>query len=231
MKDKLDLKTRLLLEELQKSYKIKFEEKQIDYCELFIKSNDATIYFNPNDIDTETITHELLHIWLEKFNYTVGNYIYMVNLEHEKLNKVFSKFLCNYIENCFDHHKMFPKYSEMGYSPEKFLKNGLAEKCSIQDINSLNLKFSEVYDSTAINKFIGFLISIYADHIKENKYTEHLFLLKQKDSDLFKIVTDFWNSWVDFDITKINAITNSDIQLNEKFITEMEMWVNDKVLY
>ena len=115
----------------------------------------------------------------------------------------------------------------MGYGAEKFVMNGLEEKCSIRDIKTLHLKFLKKYKSKSINKYIGFLISIYADHV-ENDYTEHLELLKSKEPELFKIVTDFWNSWMKFDIENIDPIFNLDIDLAENFIVSMEIWTEHK---
>jgi len=71
------------------------------------------------------------------------------------------------------------------------------------------------------------LISIYADHAT-NDYTRHLNLLKQLDNDLFDIVTRFWKSWIDFDITNINSINNSDIELCDNFLDEMKLWIENK---
>jgi hypothetical protein len=115
----------------------------------------------------------------------------------------------------------------MGYSPAKFLTNGLEEKCSLSDIKTLNLRFLGKYKSKSVDRFIGYLISIYADHI-DNDYGEHLKLLKDKESDLFELVTAFWNKWKDFDIENIDPIFNSDIELAESFITDMENWVENK---
>jgi len=122
---------------------------------------------------------------------------------------------------------MYPKYTEMGYGAEKFIMNGLEEKCSIRDIKTLHLKFLRKYKAKSIDKFIGYLISIYADHV-ENDYSEHLRLLDLKEPELFKIVTDFWIKWKKFDIKNADPIYNSYIDLAESFINEMENWVEYK---
>ena len=225
--DKLDNQTIKFLEELQSDYNIDFVEKEIDYCEVFQKNGNATIYYNPKIIDTETITHELLHIWLNKFNYTIGNYIYIFTNTHPKLQRVFNKFLCDNIENFFDHYKMYPKYKEMGYSPEKFIKNGLEEQCSIKDINRISIKFLNTYNSNSINLFIGCLLSIYADHVEHN-YEEHLRLMHQKDKELFIIVTKFWRTLEEFDITNIEENQNLDIEICENLVADMESWIENK---
>ncbi len=187
IEQKLDIENTLLLADLRKDFQIEFEPKDINYCEVFSKNGHSTIYYNPEIFDNESIAHELLHIKLEKYTYVIGNHIYLSCQNHKKLGKIFSKFLCDYIENCFDHFKMYPNYIDMGYSPEGFLINGLDEKCSLQDILLLNLNFLGRYKSKSINRYIGYLISIYADHVN-NDYKEHLKRLKDKEPELFVIV-------------------------------------------
>ncbi len=223
----LDKITTKLLSELRKESEIVFQQKDINHCEVFTQNGNSTIYYNPNIVDNESIAHELLHIWLNKYNYIIGNHIYLSFKSNFKLSKIFNKFLCDYIENCFDHNKMYPKYLEMGYSPEKFIINGLDEKCSIDDIKKLNLKFLSKYKPDAVNRFTGYLISIYADHV-DNVYDEHLNLLEKKEPELFRIVTEFWNSWTEFDIENIDPIYNSDLELAESFITKIEDWIEFK---
>ena len=225
----LDKNTTYLLAELRVDFEIEFVEKNINYCEVFSQNKKSTIYYNPHIVNTESIAHELLHIWLDKFNYVLGNHIYLFFKSDKKLSMVFTKFLCDYIGNCFDHYKMYPKYKNMGYSDANFVINGLEEKCSLTDIKTLHLKFLSKYKANSINRFIGYLISIYADHI-DNNYKTHLELLKKKDPDLFKVVTDFWNKWIAFDIENIDPIYNSDIELVGSFITDMETWIENKKL-
>jgi hypothetical protein len=222
-----DDKTKLLIQDLKNDFQIEFKEREIDYCEVYTIKNQATIYYNPKLIDNESIAHELLHIKLKRYNYVIGNHIYFSCLNNSKLQKIFNKFLCDYIGNCLDHFKMYPEYLEMGYSPEGFLKNGLEEKCSLQDIKTLNLSFLRTFKTKSIELYIGYLISIYADHI-DNNYIEHLILLQEKDSDLFEVISNFWNKWKEFDITNIDAIYNSDIELADSFVTDMEEWIKHK---
>lgn len=223
----LDNKTKLLLLDLRTDFQIEFEQKEIDYCEVFTKNRQATVYYNPKLINNEAIAHELLHIKLNRYNYVIGNHIYFSCLNHLKLQKIFNKFLCDYIGNCFDHYKMYPEYVEMGYSQKGFLTNGLDEKCSLKDIKSLSLSFLKTYKAKSIELYIGYLISIYADHI-DNNYNEHLKLLQEKDSNLFEIISKFWNKWKVFDITNIDAIYNSDLELANSFISDIEEWIELK---
>lgn len=225
-----DEKTLELLYDLQTDFEISFEVKNIDYCEVFQKSKTATIYYNPKIVTTESVAHELLHIWLKRFNYCIGNHIFLCTQEDKKLSKFLNKFLCDYIGNCCDHFKMYPKYLEMGYSPKEFLINGLELKTSIADIKKIKLKFLGFYHSQAINQFIGYLFSILADNIKENDYTEHHKYLIEKDSKLYNLVSDFWKKWETFDIENIDPIYNSDLELTDSLIDGLTTWVNDKTI-
>lgn len=223
----LDKNALQLLAELRLNNQIDFEEKNINCCELFTLRGKSIIYYNPEIVDTESIAHELLHIWLKKFNYVLGNHIYLTFKSDWNLSKIFTKFLCDYIENCCDHYKMYPKFKAMGYDDEKFLINGLAEKCSITDIKKLHLKFLGKYVPDSVNKFIGYLISIYADHA-DNNYDKHLMLLESKEPELFKIVTKFWDKWKVFDIENIDPVYNSDIELVNSFLIDIEDWIRNK---
>ena len=146
----LDKATSSLLEDLQQDFDISFEHKNIDYCEVFQKSGKATIYYNSKFVDSASIAHELLHIWLTRFNYSIGNHIYLSLQSDKKLNKIFNKFLCDYITNCCDHFKMYPKFIGLGYKSADFLTNSLDSKAKFKDIKRIKLKFLGSYNSIAL---------------------------------------------------------------------------------
>ena len=227
-KIKLDIKNQKLLSDLQEIYEIDFEEKNIEYCEVFSKNSKSTIYYNPTIVDNDSIAHELLHIWLNTFNYISANILYILSQENVKLKKIFNKKLCDYIGNCMDHIKMYPKYLEMGYSSHKFVTLGINEKSSIEDLRNLKIKnVLKFYNSKEIENYIGNLISIYADHY-QNDYSKHIDILKNKDPELFKIITKFWNTWKNFDIENIDCIFNSDVEVMSDFYEDIENWVSNK---
>lgn len=225
----LDNQTNQLLEELRQFHEISFETHDKDYCQVSQQNNKATIFYNPKKLSNSSIAHELLHIWLNKYDYCIGNHIYLTCLSHPKLSQIMTKHLCDYIENVFDHNKMYPKFKDMGYSDEDFIVDGLKEKCSILDIKQISLKFLNTYRSKSIDRYIGCLLSIYADHVT-NDYSQHLELLKTKDAELFKIVTDFWLNWLNFDITNVDPLYNSAFDLANTFIEDMQNWIKIKKL-
>ena len=223
----IDSKTLYLLEDLRKDFTISFEVKNINYCEVFIKNKTAIVYYNPKIIDTEAITHELLHIWFNRFNCNLGNCIFLSTRSNVKLSGILTKFLCDHIANCCEHYKMYPKYIEMGYQPSKFMMNSLAPKASLQDLKEINLSFLWRYNSSAINMFIGCLISILADHV-HNDYTKHHLILERKNRRLYKIITDFWQRWLDFDVNNIESTFNWRSELTDDLINELGIWSKSK---
>lgn len=228
--DNLDTATLELLEDLRNDFSISFETKNIDYCEVFQKSKTAIIYYNPKIVNTESIAHELLHIWLTRFNYSIGNHLFLSTQGDKKLSKFLNKFLCDYITNCCDHFKMYPKFIEMGYSPSEFLTNSLAPKASLKDVKEIKLKLLGLYNSKSVNLYIGCLISILADHVG-NDYTEHRAILKAKDGELYSIVTQFWSKWVDFNIENIDPIFNSDLEITDNLVEEFTKWGESKTIF
>lgn len=48
----MDNKTQSLLQDLKNEFQIEFEQKEIEYCQVFTKKNHATIYYNPKLIDS-----------------------------------------------------------------------------------------------------------------------------------------------------------------------------------
>ena len=220
---------KLLSELITAGYNISFKHRNDDYCEVFTRNKEAIIYYNRNNVTTESIAHELLHVWLKKFNYHTGNHLYLITRNDNKLNLIISKLLCDHITNCCDHFKMYPQFIRMGYDPSKFIKDSLFEQASLKFINSIKLKMFWTYQSNAINWYIGSLISILAHHIEHN-YNEHHSKLLRKDPDLYYIITKFWKSWKLFDIENIDVIYNYDLDLTNTLASELNEWCKNKII-
>ncbi|NQX97590.1 MAG: hypothetical protein HRT73_06880, partial [Flavobacteriales bacterium] len=147
IKKNMDESTITLLTELSKEFEISFNPWDKNYNEVFTQNKKAVINYNIKSINTETLAHELLHIWLKKFNYLSSNHIYLSFVNEGKLSKIFTKYLCDFIGNYMDHYKMYPKYINMGYKPEKFTQEGLQPKCSLLKVKALKLNFLGIYNA------------------------------------------------------------------------------------
>jgi len=217
-----------LLAEVRKIYNVGFAEHRENDASIYTINKDATIYYNPRLFSNDSIAHELLHVWLKTLDYFTSNHIYLAAKENPKLSLIFSKRLCDHIGNCQDHIKMYPKYLEMGYAPESFIRDSTKEQCSFSSINSLHLGNGYVLNGEQTDFYIGSLISIYAHHIPMD-YSAHLSKLRSIDTELFDIVTAFWKEWEKFDITKIDFLNNGFDEY-EKLLADMEEWVENKTI-
>lgn len=212
-----------LFDEAKLNYSISFEPWENDFWRVHTKNKDVVINYNIHDINPESLAHELLHIWVKKYGHTSINYLKNSFASHSFLSKVFDIRLCEHIGNCMDHLKMYPKYKEMGYSDKGFIWNGGKPQCKISDIKQIYFKVNGQYSDTGVNQYIGHSISILADHCP-NDYTKEISLLRKIDRELFEVVLNFWNEWVEFDIENIDSIYNSDLDLLDRFVGEVENW-------
>lgn len=229
IEEQLDEQNRLLLSEVRNKMSVKFEIFNKPYFENFSINNNATIYVNPKIFNNSSVAHELLHAWFRCLGLHGSNMIYLSAEGKPKFNTVFDKKLCDHIGNCMDHYKIYPKFLEMGYEPETFLSSkGL--QCDINSIRKLRIQSNNVYSAKHLNNYVGYLISIYADHLS-NDYSQHLAQMQSIEPELFNIVSKFWRAWQDIDITNPDPITRMDFEAINDFIMNMEDWMVDKSIY
>lgn len=211
----------------EEGYSIDFDDWDEPNMGIWSKKKSIIIYFGTGKNTQSGLTHELLHVKMKSFGYISGNYLQLALNSNSNLNLIFDSQLCQHIDNCMDHIKMYPFFIEYGYKPKEFLDNGNKRLSSVRDLKKINLKREKQINYKDVNSYIGNLISILSDHL-DNNYSKHLKILKEKDEPLFNIVSKFWGNWKAFDITNIDPIYNSDIELMDNFIDEMEVWIKSK---
>lgn len=171
-----------------------------------------------NGMKTDTILHELLHLWVNKFTLPLNDYIYQVSI-HYSLSDLFDEEFRIAFANLLEHKFFYHKYVELDGKPENFVTVGNKQKASIINVLSLILKKK---DSTNFKKhFIWIFSAIKADHIANN-YIIHLKLLKLINRDLFNSCNSFWQKWGSVKPI-INSITTniSITELLDSFFTEL----------
>lgn len=218
-----DEPTRRLFDEVKESFTISFKSWEHDFWEVETKEKKSVIYYDVNNINADSLVHELLHLKVKQFDYLSTNYLKSGFSRHPFLSKVFDIRLCQHIGNCMDHIKMYPKYNEMGYSDKAFIRDGGKPQSNMSVIKQIFLKVNGQYSATGINQFIGNSISILADHCP-NDYSKEISVLRKIDKELFEVVSNFWNEWDEFDIENIDPINNSDLELLDRFVDETENW-------
>ncbi len=115
LKDLLDDKNAELYETLVARVKINLKVSNDDCWTSVLSENVACIGVLDSAYPAACFSHELLHIKLELDGMTRPFFI-----DNEDFGE-FGSELISFLYNELAHHKMYPEFLEMGYSPEQFL--------------------------------------------------------------------------------------------------------------
>jgi len=227
----LDSRNTELWNGLNNYFEIDIHIHEKPFAEVFSKSKQVKIYVN-KDIDSSSFTHELLHLWIEQKEIYIGSTFKLIVEENKKLKKVFSDNLLIHIGNVCEHIKMFPKFISLGFNSDDFLYDNDTHKCSESKMISIekNYKFLFTYRAQAINLFIGNFFAINADHNIAFDYSDCLKRLEKLDKELFNLLNDFWNQWLDYDLDKEDGVYVSYHQIAFDFFDSFESWIKNKIL-
>lgn len=217
-----------LLLDLRKTIPVKFKRTKKPYFEVSVINNRASIFVNPKIFNNSHVAHELLHVWFARLGLHGSNLIYLRAKEKPIFAAVFDRFLCDHIGNCMAHNKIYPMFLEMGYAPEDFLISSDMQ-CDIDRVRCLCIQRNGIYSAIQVNCYIGYLISIYADHLPHD-YSQHLKLLYNFEPELFDMVSGFWRAWKDVDVTNPSPLTRDEFSAINGFINDFEEWATNKPL-
>ncbi|MDM1042253.1 hypothetical protein ACTS9T_16220 [Empedobacter falsenii] len=183
------------------------------------EGNYAEIVTPTLEIDLESFTHELLHIYLDYLGLT--KYDDFINSKTGKNSFELLRYksdLASFIYNLASHRKMFPYYNKMGFCSKKFVQ----ERINFNDnllIQLENLSHNNC-QIDFIHNFIGNVYSLMNNVVKqdEKKCKNFLFKLRKVKPELFDIIYNF-----DFEWTK-----SKDLNLLHYFIefeNDLEIWL------
>lgn len=217
----------LLQELINEGFNVSFEKWKNAHMGVFTQNNTVTVSYNEHHVGLAAIAHELLHVKMKSYKYISANYLKLAFTNKDFFYSVFDDKLCEHIGNLMDHAKMYPLFLKMGYAPEEFLNNGNSKLVDLEEIKKIRIKRWSGVSAKDVNLFIGHLFAILADHL-DNDYTVELQILKDREPNLFNIITKFWANWLNFDLTSIDSMYNSDIQLLDNFLDDLEDWEKEK---
>jgi len=112
-------KNKYLYEEVKSRFSIDFIKRTCDnFWFVEICGNKVTIEYGDEKNKEECLVHELLHVKLCLLGYRKIKWAQ----SNIRPNSSF-EILLSAIDNIFQHHKIFPIFLQMGYSPDKFVGN------------------------------------------------------------------------------------------------------------
>lgn len=218
--DYINEKNESIWNELNGSYEIELVYDPKEYSwKINMDKRQVVITTPTKKIEIESLTHELLHVYVEHMGMSspeeILHSIYGTDsFEILTTNGLFAK-----IQNFCSHKKMFPLYIDLGFSEKKFL----AQKANINFFELLTLKSSFLKKETiklGVVDFIGHSISFFNNEgeFQKKKNARCLGKLKKIRTDLFEILERFNTNWEN----------SNDYNLSrefEKFDSELDEWL------
>lgn len=210
---------------LNQSFNISVEFSADEIYSCYTKSGCAIIYVDRNNLNPESFTHELLHLYLDQKDFYLGSSINNLIVNDQELNKVFSQNVIFHLTNCLDHVKMFSIYKDMGYDENKFLLDYNTHKMTNDELNNIKsyYKYENRILCAAADLYIGKLFAMLCDVNDNFNYRYELSELEKLDNILYNCIYNIVQEVKDFDIDK-SSMFNSYIDLSFKFYESVNEW-------
>lgn len=200
---------------------------------VFTHGKTATIYLNRFQQDPSSFAHELLHV---QFKYEsgleIGNMFYRhlpYDLQEKKLVK---KRLYSHLGNMFEHVKIYPNFLKMSYQSNDFLSDNFKDKFLIKDAITLSKGFCQNnrYSRYFFDMYVGKFFVVKADVSSYIDYTSQLNILKEIDSDLFRILDSLLNNWLLYTVNTEDKAKNTEIfeEMLDEFYQNLYQWAEPK---
>lgn len=125
IRNRLNDQNRRLLDEIEESISVRFEEWDKDfYAGKISKSEECGVVYCKPDLHQAKIAHELLHI---KTGYSLGDDNVMLVMARQSSNPIVRMIitddLCEGLLNQAEHYLFFEEYLNMGYNATDFFEN------------------------------------------------------------------------------------------------------------
>jgi hypothetical protein len=228
----LDNRNLELWNRLNSRYKILLALSPDKTYSSFVKGETATIFVPLDDYCADSFTHELLHIYLHSKEVFIGAHIKLIVRSNHILSQIINEDLGDHISNCLEHEKMFPIYLQLGYDKKKLISDFYLPKCNPDEIKLFgpNLRPGSSIRNALTNVYIGRFFAVKACPNRSFDYSSCIVAFKQADHRLFKILEEFWDAWVRYDIENMDAIHNSYYLICDALTTCLEDWADSRTV-
>ncbi|MEO7215537.1 hypothetical protein [Mucilaginibacter sp.] len=226
----VDERNKALWDTLNEHFTIDVQPSLNNEYSVYSISDRATFYVVEADLNPDSFTHELLHVYLRykkvfigaAFTNTIGSSTILKNLLNDRLTE--------HVGNCLDHIKMFDHYEQLGFQPEKFILDYDLHKCSADELTDLKKYYKQngSYNRDAVNLFIGKFFGMCADFNDAFDYEPCFETLDKLDQQLFTVLDQFISDWEDLDIESEDILKSSYYPLLNTFYEGMKRWMTGK---
>ncbi|MGF7077708.1 hypothetical protein [Mucilaginibacter sp. UYCu711] len=226
----VDERNKVLWDTLSNHFQIDFEPSANKEYRVYSINDQATFYVPENDLCADSFTHELLHVYLRYKKVFIGAAFINTISSSAILKNLLNDRLIEHVGNCLDHIKMFEKYDQMGFRPEKFILDYQQHKCTPSDLADLKRYYKQngSYNSEAVNLFIGKFVAMCADFNENFDYEPCFDALDNLDPLLFTVLDQFISDWEELDIESEDIFKSSYYPLLDTFYEGMKRWMTGK---
>lgn len=214
-------------------FKVEIKFSDCNEYSVYSIDKNVTFYVVENDLNADSFTHELLHVYFRIKECFVGAALRQTLSQSNILLKIYSNELLEHISNCLEHLKMFKIYSEMGYENVKFLLDFDIHKCSNEKINSLKKKYisQKKIIPEYVDLFIGNFFAMKCDPNLNFDYSIQLKQLEKIDPLLFKINNLFLENWGNYDFENGSILLDNYRDIVHDYYQNLVKWikVNNKM--
>lgn len=222
----LDKRNQSLWNEIKKNYNIKFQKSENNEYAAYQQYKKVIFFIDENNLCPDSFTHEMLHVYLSLNKIHIGGALKLNLLADDFFSTVLTNNLIEHVSNCLEHVKMLPIYLEMGFDRTKFILDYHIFKSDEEELKNFELYYTSnnIINKTAIDPYIGRLVSILADPNPSFDYTLQLKKLQKVDAKLFKVITNLFNNWNELKITNKTILDNDYTDIVNLFMDEFHEW-------
>ena len=228
----IDKRNENLWNELNEEHSITVELTEQPNYGVYSINNESIIYVTRNNIDIASFTHELLHIDIRLKEIYFGTSFELLVRESTELSGIISKELTEHFGNCMSHILMLPKFIELGFDKKDFISDYDVNKCTKKENQDLkdNFKIRGVYNSNAIDFYIGKYIAVKADPKQHINYPKSLAELKKLDSELYNILEKCIIDWKNMPMIRENIWDDDHNSISFELYESLRKWTKNKTI-
>lgn len=223
----IDHRNQNLWNQIQENHDIEFRDSPNEEYSCYSQGNNIIFFINRNDLRKDSFTHEMLHVYMRMKEFYFGSSLTNQLAGHSLLSSLISEELIEHIGNCLDHIKMLPIYLELGFERENFLLDYHLYKSSDEEINQFKrfYKIGNKINVSAVDPFIGRVVSILADPNDTFDYSNDLEKLKNIDPLLFQIVERLINHTKELKVENREFLDDDYLTVIGNFFENLKKWI------
>lgn len=175
---------------LEKYPRLIIEETTSDVSGAWSNITDAKITINIKSNFDSTLTHEMLHLYLDYLQIRPSQVLSQKSFDYYWIRELFDRSEFDDTGNLMSHIKMFPIFTDLGFEDSSFIENFNAIEVSKKIIRELKeayqyLKGNEILTRKYVRNYFKAMFLMNGCINKKIHYFENKEVLRKNDTKLF----------------------------------------------